>query len=326
LLALIEQLAGEGSALESPAELFPRAFGTLLHCVAFDVGLVVMIEQNLELHITTRAGGAALVSEELIERTRATLRMLFPMSFETTEVVVVSERNDLPARSGEADTLRYEMHALLSVQNRTAGVLLLYRGDAPFRTDEQQIAAIAATQVSMLLGNLRSRERILNMADTDDLTGIWNKRFFRRQLPQEIERARVYSVPLSLLLFDLDDFKQINDGFGHTVGDVVLSELCGAVREMLRPPDLFARFGGDEFAIILPHTDLTGAVAVAQRILKRIEGLTIPTDEEGFIRPAISIGVAEFRAGEDASANDLVRRADERLYESKRIGKNRYTA
>ncbi|HKO57565.1 MAG TPA: GGDEF domain-containing protein [Thermoanaerobaculia bacterium] len=326
LLALIEQLAGEGSALESPSELFPRAFATLFRCVTFDVGLVVMIEQNLELHITTRAGAATLVTDELIARTRQTLQTLFPMSFETTEVMVISESNDLPPRSGEADALRFETHALLSVQNRTAGLLLLYRGEAPFRQDEQQIAAITATQVSMLLGNLRSRERILNLADTDDLTGIWNKRFFRRQLPQEIERARVYSVPLSLLLFDLDDFKQINDSFGHTVGDVVLSELCGAVREMLRPPDLFARFGGDEFAIILPHTDLGGACAVARRILDRLSDLTIPTEDDGFIRPAISIGVAEFRTSEDATANDLVRRADERLYESKRVGKNRYTA
>ncbi|MBV9493040.1 MAG: GGDEF domain-containing protein, partial [Acidobacteria bacterium] len=161
---------------------------------------------------------------------------------------------------------------------------------------------------------------------TDDLTGIWNKRFFRRQLPQEIERARVYNIPLSLLIFDLDDFKQINDKHGHIVGDVVLSELCGAVREMLRPPDIFARFGGDEFAIILPHTDLAGARAVAQRILDRLRELAIPTDEDGWIHPQISIGVSCFRPDEDGTANDLVRRADARLYESKRVGKNRYTS
>jgi diguanylate cyclase (GGDEF)-like protein len=126
-------------------------------------------------------------------------------------------------------------------------------------------------------------------------------------------------------LFDIDDFKQINDGFGHVVGDVVLSELCGAVRETLRPTDVVARFGGDEFAIILPHTDSRGATAVAERVMKRVAMLTIPTDEESAIRCSISMGIAEYRRDDDSS-NDLIRRADERLYESKRQGKNRYTA
>src|SRR5687767_8800631 len=133
------------------------------------------------------------------------------------------------------------------------------------------------------------------------------------------------SVPLSLLLFDIDDFKQINDSFGHVIGDVVPSELCGAVRESLRPTDSISRFGGDEFAVILPHTDLAGAKAVAERVLARVRALTIPTDEEGAIQCAISIGMAEYRR-EDAGAGDLIRRADERLYLAKRQGKNRYTS
>jgi two-component system cell cycle response regulator len=177
----------------------------------------------------------------------------------------------------------------------------------------------------MLLDTIEARAKIANLADTDDLTGIWNKRYFRRQLPQEIERARTFNIPLSLLLFDIDEFKQINDSFGHVIGDVVLSELCGVVRETLRPTDTLARFGGDEFAIILPHTDIGGAVAVAERVMKRVRALTIPTDEEGAIQCAISIGLAEFRR-EDVTSNDLIRRADERLYLSKRQGKNRYTA
>jgi diguanylate cyclase (GGDEF)-like protein len=238
----------------------------------------------------------------------------------SADIVVASES----AIGGSADgALTHDLAAILQIENRTAGLLLLMR-DAPFDETDAQLLEIFAAQVAMLLGHLSAREQIQNLADTDDLTGIWNKRYFRRHLPQEIERARVYSLPLSLLMFDVDDFKEINDSLGHTIGDVVLSELCGAVRETLRPPDLFARFGGDEFALILPHTDLGGACAVAQRILNEVRALTIPTDEEGSVRCSISLGVANYESGDGAT--DLIRRADERLYESKRSGKNRYTA
>lgn len=322
LVALIQELTSRAARSESVSELFARGFPTLFDCVTFDLAVAVMIEQNLDLYISTRSGADALVDESLVTRIRTTLGQLIPVSFETTEIVVKSESHDLPA--GPVAPMQFETHALLKQENRTAGVLMICRADGEFHEADRQILEIFSTQIALLLGMIRAREQILSLADTDDLTGIWNKRFFRRQLPQEIERARTYSIPLSLLLFDIDDFKEINDTLGHVIGDVVLSELCGSVREMLRPPDFIARFGGDEFAIILPHTDLPGASSVAERILSNVRELTIPTDEEGAIRCSISIGIAEW-ASSDTSANDLVRRADEKLYVSKRQGKNRYT-
>jgi diguanylate cyclase (GGDEF)-like protein len=323
LVALIQELTSKAARSESAGELFARCFPSLFQCVDFDLGVAVMIEQNLDLYITTRAGAGALVDEALVTRIRATLAQLIPVSFETTEVVVKAESHDLPA--AEVAPLRFETHALIKQQNRIAGVVMISRAGSPFNANDRQILEIFATQISLLLGMIRAREQIVSLAETDDLTGIWNKRFFRRQLPQEIERARTYNIPLSLLLFDIDDFKEINDSLGHVIGDVVLSELCGAVREMLRPPDFFARFGGDEFAVILPHTDLPGASSVAERILATVRKLTIPTDEEGAIQCSISIGIAEYDDQRDVSGNDLVRRADEKLYVSKRQGKNRYT-
>jgi diguanylate cyclase (GGDEF)-like protein len=324
LLVLIQELTSRAVRSESVGDLFSRAFPTLLRCLPFDVGVAVMLEQNLDLYIATRQGAESLISDRLIARIRRTLEDVIPLSFATTEVVVKSEQHDLPAGEGEVE-IEHEMHAVLEQGARTAGLLLLFRADSAFSEPERQVLAIFSTQVSMLLDTIEARAKIANLADTDDLTGIWNKRYFRRYLPQELERARTFNIPLSLLLFDIDEFKQINDNFGHVIGDVVLSELCGVVRETLRPTDILARFGGDEFAIILPHTDAAGAVAVAERVLRRVRALTIPADEEGAIRCSISIGIAEFHYN-DTTANDLIRRADERLYLSKRQGKNRYTA
>jgi diguanylate cyclase (GGDEF)-like protein len=334
VVSLIRELTGRAVRCETLAEIIETAFEVLYEQLRFDVAVAVMLEQNLDLYLSTHPAAEASVNDALIRRMRDTLESQIPVSFATTDVIVRGERHDLGQRdrSTAASEDVYhaplpdlrETHALLEVENRTAGLLLLYRSGEPFSDEQHQMVEIISTQLALLIANLNARAQILSLAETDDLTGIWNKRWFRRQLPQEVERARVYNVPLSLLMFDVDDFKQINDRFGHTVGDVVLSELCGAVRETLRPPDLFARFGGDEFAVILPHTNLRGAYAVAERIQKRLRSLTIPADDDEVIRCSISIGVADFQST-DILANDLVRRADERLYESKRGGKDRYS-
>jgi diguanylate cyclase (GGDEF)-like protein len=316
VLTLIRELTGRAMHAQSMSETFVDAFRSLHGCIEFDLGAAVMLEQNLDLYVVTRQGAEALVSDRMFAALRDTLAAVIPASF-ASEPVVITE-------AARGDQLRHAAFALIKLDDRTAGLLLLQRDEPLFSDAEQEVLEIFSAQVSLLLAHFSAREQILALADTDDLTGIWNKRYFRRQLPQEIERSRVYGLPLSLLMFDIDDFKDINDTFGHTAGDVVLSELCGAVRETLRPPDLFARFGGDEFAIILPHTDLAGAVAVADRIMRKVTMLTIPTDEEGAIQPAISMGVTDYRPGETAA--ELTRRADERLYLSKRNGKNRYTS
>ena len=323
LLALIRDLTEPATHAESAGELFSGAFRALDCCVPFDLAAAVMLEQNLDLYVVTRAGVEALVNDRLVARIREILAAMIPASFAGTDVVVKSEAA-IAAAGGPEASLDHAAKAILKIARRTAGIIVLFRGGEVFSVGEEQIVEIFAAQVSMLLGQLSAREEIRGLADIDDLTGIANKRWLRRQLPQEVERARVYNLPLSLLMIDMDDFKEINDRHGHTVGDVVLSELCGAVRETLRPPDFFARFGGDEFAVILPHTDADGARAVAQRILDRVQKVAIAGEDDETICCSISIGVADFHAGDTAA--DLLRRADERLYESKRAGKRRFSA
>jgi diguanylate cyclase (GGDEF)-like protein len=323
LLALIRDLTEPATHAESVAELFSASFRALDCCVRFDVGAAVMLEQHLDLYVVTRGGAESLVNDQLIASIRKTLGESIPVSFADTDIVVKTHPVPGAPLPQAAEGLDSSTSAIIKIAKRTAGVVMLFRGGEAFSVPEHQIVEIFAAQVAMLLGQLAAREQIRSLADTDDLTGIGNKRWLRRQLPHEVERARVYSLPLSLLMFDVDDFKEINDRHGHTVGDVVLSELCGAVRESLRPPDVFARFGGDEFAVILPHTDIEGARAVADRILDRVRAVAIAGDDDETIRCSVSMGVAVYRQGDGAT--DLLRRADERLYESKRSGKNRCT-
>ena len=321
VLTLVQDLTALAHS-ESAADLYGHAFTTLARAIPFDVGVAVMLEQHLDLYISTGTDAGKHVSEKLIARVRDVLRSVIPAEFTKLEIVVKDERRNLAGQGGEAG-LDHDVHSILKQENRTAGLVLVCRGGAAFTDDERRVVEIFSAQLSMLLDNLRAREKILSLADMDDLTGVPNRRYFRRQLTAEMKRSRVYGVPLSVLLIDVDDFKMINDTLGHLMGDVVLSELCGTVKEMLRSPDAISRFGGDEFAVLLPHTDAAGAAAVADRILERVKALEITDADNRPIPCTVSIGVTQVEAA-DAAFNDVVRRADARLYDAKRQGKNRY--
>lgn len=322
LLSFLQELYNALTGCRTIAELFRSAFRRLSGAIRFDIGCAVMLEQNIDLYVSKLPRHEELVSERLIEAVRGTLGAQLSASFGSTDVVVRGDFSDLPGHDLDGDPLERQAQTMLMLDNRAAGALILCRAGQPFSSQEQRLLELLANQIAILLGNIRANEQIQNLADTDDLTGIWNKRAFRRHLQAEIERSRTYAIPMSLVLFDIDDFKTINDSFGHVMGDVLLSELCGAVRETLRPPDVFARFGGDEFAVILPHTDLPGARSVAERMIKNVRDLRIGGTDEGAIRCTISIGMATLDDVDKGGA-ELVTRADQKLYEAKRLGKDR---
>jgi diguanylate cyclase (GGDEF)-like protein len=322
LLIYLQELTEVIIRSRSLADLFQAAFDSLAGMVEFDLAVAVMLEQNLDAYVSRRASAGKVFNERLEQQIRDVLQQQLPTSLLSTDMVVRSDFADLPGESKSEEVLQHKMFTMLRQDYRPAGILLVFRAEGAFQPAEQRLFDFFANQLSMTLGGIRAHEQIENLADTDDLTGIWNKRYFRRQLPFEIERARIYQLPLSLIMFDIDNFKEINDTFGHDMGDVVLSELCGTVRESLRQPDLFARWGGDEFMIILPHTDYEGAQCVAERILSRVRDLSILADGMTAVRCSLSIGIATYLAP-DMTAQDLTRRADERLYNAKKGGKNR---
>jgi diguanylate cyclase (GGDEF)-like protein len=323
LLNYLQELTGSIIKSQSIPDLFDAAFRSLIGAMEFDVGVFVMVEQTLDVYLSRRESCRHVLTSQFEADVRKILQSQIPVSFESTDIVVRSDFDDLKSSGACEQPLTYQTATLLRQENRPAGVVIVYRGSKDFEREEQRLLDFFSNQVSMILSTIRAQEQIQNLADTDDMTGIWNKRYFRRQLPFEIERSRIYQIPLSLLMFDVDNFKDINDTFGHSLGDVVLSELCGTVRESLRQPDLFARFGGDEFAVILPHTDYAGAQCVADRVIDRVRSLAIPGDGNSTIRCSLSMGIATYLPPE-MTATDLIRIADERLYIAKKSGKNRY--
>ena len=164
---------------------------------------------------------------------------------------------------------------------------------------------------------------------TDSLTGVFNRRYLDRRLDEEVVSARRYKQPLSVMLLDIDHFKQINDKYGHQTGDQVLIALGKTALEVLRETDILTRYGGEEFLIMSPHTPLAGAIKLAERIRQYIEahdfGLPKAPDATHGPKVTVSIGVAVLGDGiEDTES--LVRAADENLYRAKQQGRNQVIA
>lgn len=160
---------------------------------------------------------------------------------------------------------------------------------------------------------------------TDPLTSIHNRRYLDRRLVEEIARSRRYDLPLSLVFLDIDHFKHINDTYGHPAGDQVLVSIAQLVSNSLRDTDLFARFGGEEFVVITPHTALADATETAGRLLKTIEAHRFDLADAGTaLRVTCSAGVAAL--GKEGGSAELLAAADNNLYRAKQEGRNRVIA
>ncbi len=158
-------------------------------------------------------------------------------------------------------------------------------------------------------------------ANTDKHTGCYNKTYFNNRIALEVNKCKVTGEPLSLVLFDLDHFKKLNDGYGHDAGDYVLKEMAAVIRANgIREQDVFARYGGEEFVILLPKTNLKQSFEIAERLRKLVENKEF--NYEGKRLPVTaSIGVADYRQGV-LTGTDLFKRADEAVYKAKEAGRN----
>jgi diguanylate cyclase (GGDEF)-like protein len=184
-------------------------------------------------------------------------------------------------------------------------------------------AASSALEKAQLLETVQlANARLEHLAVTDALTGLYNRRYFQERIDQEVERAVRYGLPLSCLMLDVDNFKQVNDTWGHLTGDAVLRGIAARMQGCIRRVDLIARYGGEEFVILLPQTGGSGAVTEAERMRAAIGEAPIDT-LTGPVAVTASIGAAVFDPKRMRTTDDLVGTADDALHQAKQLGKNR---
>ncbi|MBI4474678.1 MAG: sensor domain-containing diguanylate cyclase [Acidobacteria bacterium] len=220
---------------------------------------------------------------------------------------------------------RHAIGSLLAVPIQTKEVVLgafisTAHDPEAFTNDDITTASAVADFAAIALENAGLFAELQRSAITDSLTGTYNTRFFHEVLARETARADRYTTPLSLLMIDIDTFKLVNDTYGHVVGNKVLSHIAKVIERTVRNTDFVFRCGGDEFGVVLPGTNLDGAMRAAEKILHKVEASEILT-ALGYSGPVtVSIGVSEYHRG--SHFETLVAEADQALYASKRSSKN----
>ena len=211
----------------------------------------------------------------------------------------------------------------LLCQDKVVGVLNLAdkTENEGFTREDIALVELLGQLIGASIGNISLFERIQHQARTDGLTGLANHRTFYEVLEKELWRSKRYGEQVSLIMVDIDNLKSINDTYGHKAGDSVIIEISRRIRESVRQIDTAARYGGDEFAIILPNTSLTDATVVAERMVSVVSSTPVIWRKDE-IPISISVGLGQY--GPDDTPDDITARSDKALYAAKQAGKNTF--
>ncbi len=218
----------------------------------------------------------------------------------------------------------------LNIQEKTIGVFICgYSQPMELKEDELQFLILISSRASLSINNAQLHEEIRRLSITDGLTGLYNYRYFQETLTKEIQKCKRLNQILSLLMIDIDHFKDFNDTFGHQEGDALLQRLAMLLNFQIRQTDIIARYGGEEFVIIVPGTTNENALLLGERIRKEVEENIFTPEDKYRLEPTlpvtISVGIATF-PNDAVNQKVLIACADNALYEAKRTGRNKVVA
>ncbi len=313
-----QEVIRAGEDLEYIYHSIHNAASELMLVEAFVISLLDETEQFIDgAYLIDRAGREQNIRIPLGEGMSGTV-------IQTGQTILETDILARPEFKGEhfghQDQVRSIVAVPFSIGNKVIGMLSAqaYLPNA-YGQEELELLQQLAAQAGVAIQNARLLKRMDHLANTDSMTSLFNRRAFDTSLAAEIHRAKRYGYPLALLIMDIDDFKQFNDRYGHSRGDLHLRQIGSLITNSVRESDIVARIGGEEFSVILPHTTCLGAVELAERIRMNVENAF----KDKFIAGGtISIGVAEFpRDGENPGT--LFDAADQVMFQAKRSGKNR---
>ncbi len=325
------QLGDEFNKMAQQIQARERELRTAVQRVGESVGSGMDRETQLNVVVQTavenaHAGGGRVV---LSHGVNGTLEEAARAGDVGGAMASITAAEDAVLRSGEpaeitAGGLQALGRPLMQPDGGVVGVLTIAREGAAFSEAERDTFSFLANQAALSVENVGLHETIKRQAVTDELTGLFNHRRFQEFLTDEVERFRRFKGELGLMMLDIDDFKRVNDTYGHLQGDEVLREVARVLRETSREVDEPARYGGEEMAVALPQTGLQGAYEFAERVRARIEALRVPLLEgSGEVCVTASFGVAALPDSAPPEKDALVAAADAALYRAKRSGKNR---
>lgn len=233
------------------------------------------------------------------------------------------EQKELITKNIKVDLNSYYGVELGLTRNLRGLICIGHKKLNTFTEEEKRLVELVARHASIAIENAILYEKIETLAITDELTGLHNYRYFSSKLEEEILRSQRYNRKFSLIIMDIDDFKHVNDNFGHKQGDLVLKTLAKIMKPITREVNTLARYGGEEFVIILPEENIRGSRVVAERIRENIEKYKFPSISEDVpLKITLSMGISEYPT--DGKSEDmLVKNADKALYKAKTEGKNK---
>lgn len=320
---ILNDIASLAGSLQDFNETVCSVFEILDKLFNYHLGVLLLFEE-MELHLYLNR---PITPETLEGAVQETLSIATGYAWQARDPqtigrVILGDKNLVTSDKGDIPELVY-IHIPLVAHRTPIGLLLLAGPPTPaFRRDAQAILNLVSNQLVMIIDNARLYEDAKRMAITDGLTKIYNHRFFQELFEKEFKRSMRYGTVFSLIMLDIDFFKNINDTYGHLYGDEILKETASIIKGCLRTMDILARYGGEEFAVLLPETELESAVKTAERIRRAVEEHDFTGPDGGPVKVTVSQGVTSYPSAGVEDRSDIVAKADAALYEAKEAGRN----